>query len=142
MRIKKAIYGLATLGCMYGASASFNQGNKLVNESNTILNTQNINRVKELYPEFDERHKISLLNQRDFKGLAKICSELDSLKQEGTFEEIQRGTTLKNIGIGYSATSVFSGFASLVLAGLSLGYLRRENKFWVIGKRKAKEEIK
>src|SRR3989344_8010891 len=112
------MYGLAALGCMYGTITSFNHAWNLQEVINERGDNPRVQRVKELYSEFDERSNVSRLHLKDYKGLAKVCLELDSLKQEGAFEQIRTQNKIQGNIVAYAAATTLSGFASLVLAGL------------------------
>lgn len=136
MNIRKTIYGLAALGCMYGAISTYSTAYSLSKVIEEVDNTPQVQRVKSLLPDLKWGNKGSPLERRDFRGLVKICSELDSLKQEGAFEQIQKAEGVKGRMIGYAGASLFLTVASLTLAGLSLGYLRKERGYWNIRRRR------
>jgi len=136
MNIRKTLYGLVAIGCMYGAISTYSTAYSLSKAIEEINNTPQVQRVKSLLPNLNWGNKGSLLERRDFRGLVEICSELDSLKQEGAFEQIQKAKGVEGRMIGYAGASSSLALASLTLAGLSLGYLRKERGYWNIRRRR------
>lgn len=148
MDIRKTIYGLAALASMYGSIASFNHSSRLSDAAQDIRNTPNVQMVQSLHRELDTHIKGTLSNKQDYAGLAKVCLELDSLQRVGAFEQIKRAKErAKDIGSSmnvYAVISLSLGFASLLLAGISLGYgrIRGEDGAWTFERRKKENQGK